>query len=512
MANTALLEREYALPPMGELCLATASSGGAATVTLLAQVEDGGEEPRAEIFGTELSTGVVVHLPVARSLAVFSPTGCRLVLTASSAVHQICYGTTCNATRARSVADIHTHLEVQRVKARRTGADGIGPHVLFVAERRAVGTSTYVRTLINYAVRLGYHPLLLDASVEAPRFGYPGVVSLYAMQYTIDIENEMAFVPGLHSHQGTKKHEDPALFLHILRQMMRLSTERMARSDRCRVGGIFVDYGTISRAVVEDAEAWECAEEKPEGRPKVNPLDVLVSTILAAGIDHVFVVGSSWLRFKIAQRLHQESGAQSEIPQITPSTITCSNGLKVQLFLLDSTECGAVPDDAFFNRQCWLQYFFGSRTMAVKPTLFTVDASLIRLVTIGRGDTSGTSTFMPMIDDDSDHQDPTVSGQADVALTYVHPQDVDIKNRVLALSTATEQEELPDGTLQRIPFAVFESRLKRGLLMGFALVESVTAGSVTLLTNAAGIRKDIGLCFIVTDQQLMAQADVEPPT
>ncbi|ESL08533.1 hypothetical protein TRSC58_03762 [Trypanosoma rangeli SC58] len=500
----ALADRTYVLPAMGELRVSAATSAHEPTTLMLQpQVEEGADQPRADVFGTELLPGVAVHLPPGRSVGVFSPTGCSLVVSAPHAVLQASYATACNATNARSLADINTHLEVLRVKARRGGADAPGPRVLFVADRRAVGTSSYVRTLTNYAVRLGYHPLLLDAAVEAPRFGYPGLVSLYSMQHTVDIEEEMCFVPAVHGFQGVGKHEDPALFTYVLRQLMRLATERMARSDRCRVGGLFVDYGTISRSLVEVAEAWECSEERLEEQRKANPLDVLVDVITEADIDHVFVVGSAWLRFKLAQRVQQRVGGSQLKPFVMPSTVTCATGMSLHLFLVDATECGVPNDDLFFRRQCWLRYFFGTRTTAVKPTLLTVNLSLLRLAVVGKGETSSMSTFMPMDDDDPQQGHPA-AGQT-VSLTYVQPQDVDLKDRILALSFAAELEELPDGTLHRVPFAVFEARLRQGLIMGFALVESVSSSKITLLTNAAPVRKDKGLCFILTEDRLATQ-------
>ncbi|PWU91260.1 hypothetical protein C4B63_44g199 [Trypanosoma cruzi] len=149
-----------------------------------------------------------------------------------------------------------TQLGVLRVGARWGGEDAVGPRVLFVADRRAAGTSTYVRTPKNGAVFLGHHPLSLDAAVVAPRFGCPGVFSLYAVQHTLDVGKEMRFAPVMHGFQGIGKHEHPLFLMRVPRQLMRISGERMARSDRYRVGGMFVDYGMISRSLVEEAEAW----------------------------------------------------------------------------------------------------------------------------------------------------------------------------------------------------------------------------------------------------------------
>ncbi|RNF23611.1 mucin-associated surface protein (MASP), partial [Trypanosoma cruzi] len=133
----------------------------------------------------------------------------------------------------------------------------------------------------------------LDSAVEAPRFGYPGVVSLYAMQHTMDVEEEMCFDPAIHCFQGIWKHEDPLFFIHGLRQLMRLATERVARSYGYRVGGVLVDYGTLYRFLVEEAEAWECSEGRLEERRKTSPLDVFAGTIAETEIDHLFVLGSA---------------------------------------------------------------------------------------------------------------------------------------------------------------------------------------------------------------------------
>ncbi|PWU99037.1 hypothetical protein C4B63_10g412 [Trypanosoma cruzi] len=196
----------------------------------------------------------------------------------------------------------------------------------------------------------------LDSAVEAPRFGYPGVVSLYAMQHTMDVEEEMCFDPAIHCFQGIWKHEDPLFFIHGLRQLMRLATERVARSYGYRVGGVLVDYGTLYRFLVEEAEAWECSEGKLEERRKTSPLDVFAGTIAEADIDHLFVLGSAWLCFKIAQRVHARVGGSRMKPFVMPSAVVCSNGSSVHLFLLDATECGLSNDDLFVRCQCWLQF------------------------------------------------------------------------------------------------------------------------------------------------------------
>ncbi|KAF8305188.1 hypothetical protein TcG_04388 [Trypanosoma cruzi] len=165
-------------------------------------------------------------------------------------------------------------------------------------------------------------------------------------------------------------------------------------------------------------------------------------------------------------------------------------------------------DDLFVSRQCWLRYFFGTCTTAAKPTLLTVSASLIFLVVVGRGVAGAISTFVPIADEDP-QQVQGVVGQP-ILLTHVQPQDVDLQKRILVLSSATELEELPDGTLRRVPFAVFEARLRQGLVVGIAPVESVLPSSIPLVVSAAAVWKYVGLCLALTEERLATQ--VAPAT
>ncbi|KAF8285254.1 hypothetical protein TcBrA4_0033890 [Trypanosoma cruzi] len=163
-------------------------------------------------------------------------------------------------------------------------------------------------------------------------------------------------------------------------------------------------------------------------------------------------------------------------------------------------------DDLFVSRQCWLRYFFGTRTTAVKPTLLTVSASLIFLVVVGRGVAGAISTFVPIADEDP-QQAQGVVGQP-ILLTHVQPQDVDLQKRILVLSRQRSWRTA-DGTLRRVPFAVLRRVCVRVWLWALPLVESVSqAGSP--LVNAAAVWKYVGLCFILAEERLATQ--VAPAT
>ncbi|KAF8293790.1 hypothetical protein TcYC6_0107590 [Trypanosoma cruzi] len=90
-------------------------------------------------------------------------------------------------------------------------------------------------------------------------------------------------------------------------------------------------------------------------------------------------------------------------------------------------------DDFCVRRQCWLRYFFGTRTAAAKPTLLTVSASLVSLLVVGRGVAGAISTFVPIADDDPQQAQGVVDQP--ILLTHVQPQDVDLQKRILVLSS-----------------------------------------------------------------------------
>lgn len=512
----AFLQREYTLPPFGELRLITANAASQPTKVILQQPlsdenDNDDNVQRADIFGTDLLPGVQVQLPCSRSLRIFSPTGCTIVVTAPPSVLQRCYATMCGAVWTRSVVELHSHLEALRMEAKTTG--GIGPRVLFVSDRHAAGSSTYTQLLTQYAVRLGYHPLLIDGVPSRPHFGYPSCVSLYQLQHTIDVEEEMSFVPGLHAVVGAQRDDSPGLYVHGLHQLLGFGMEKMARSDRCRVGGLFMDYGVVAPEEVEKAEHGNRQDNDaadPSGSPSgplaqvSNPLDTLLDVIMEADVDHVFVVQSAWLRFKLAQRAGERMAGRAEAARLSPfapNEVNCENGLVFRLFLVDSVDCVTSFAAAALNRQRWMQYFFGTPTSSVKPTLLNVETAQVRIASVGAGHQASLTTLMPMMDDESSAM-PTADP---AAVSFLTTQDVELKGRVVGISTATEFEALADGQLQRVPFAEFERRVRQCLVRGFALVESVTPEKLTLLLNNAALRKDLGLCLLLTEEYLTAK-------
>ncbi|KAG5471252.1 hypothetical protein LSCM1_01325 [Leishmania martiniquensis] len=517
------LERVYVLGSFCELRIITSlSSTQLSKVTLRKQVEEDGTSTaaRAEVFGTELIPEVPVHLPPGRSLSIFTATGCTLSLVAPPTVLQRCYATSLGATWVRSLLDFHSHLERARVDAR--SRDDVGPRVLVVSDRHHSGASTYVRWLSNFAVRLGYHPLLLDGVLDTPSFAFPGSIALFHAQHCMDIEEEMNLTPALYAQVGQSRTTNPRLYLHWVQQLLPHGMSKMARSERCRVGGLFFDFGVLEPQEVEQAEEAAAAAgssvdpsasnypapaEVGRNKAQTNPLDTLLDTIALADIDHVCVIGSSWLRWKLVQRAWERFGGETSMDIVqsmldprweVPPEVACGGGQHFKLFLFDSVELVRSVPVLLWKRQRWLQYFFGTPTSPVKPTLVTLEASQVRVATVGAAAIDAMSTLLPMMDgEDANRQ------KADVAaVSFVTLQDVALKDHIVAISTATEYERTPDGELHRLPFHVFEQSIRQGTVLGFALVESVTAERLTLLVSGCPLDKELGLCFLITEELL----------
>lgn len=540
----ASLERDYVLGFFCELRIITSFSSTQLTkVTLRKTADEDGTSTaaRAEVFGTELIPGVPVQLPPGRSLSVFTSTGCTLTVLAPPSVLQRCYATALGTTWVRSLLDFHAHLERARVEAR--GRVDVGPRVLFVSDRHHCGLSTYVRWLANFAVRLGYHPLLLDGVLDSPAFTYPDCIGLYHLQYGTDIEEEMNFTPGLQVLVGQPRSANPRLYAHWLQQLLPRGMERMARSERCRVGGLFFDYGVVDPSVVAQAEAAAVgsgeaalpssgaggaataasssmnygstggtaasggASSASGDRTLVNPLDGLLDTIAAADIDHVCVVGSAWLRWKLVQRAWERYGGEGAMdiaqamldPRWTvPPEVDCGGGQHFKLFLMDAVELVRQVPLPLVKRQRWLQYFFGTPSSPVKPTLITLEAAQVRLATVGAAALDAMSTLLPMMDAEEASRHKTDTA----AVSFVTLKDVPLKDRLLAVSTATEYERSADGELHRLPYSAFERAIRQSTVMGFVLVESATADRLTLLVNGCPLDKELGLCFLLTEEYL----------
>lgn len=490
--------KEFAVPKYGELRLTTPLEKDATKIILYKSRNE--SDAWAEICGKEIALEQPVLLPPGRSFRIFSVTGCAVTVVGSVKTLQRCFVTLTSSVWMHSLLDIHAHLEHARASAKRS--ETMGPRVLFLSDRRHSGKSHYICWLLQYAVRLGYHPLLLDGESSHPCFGCATCLSLFCVQYPLDVEEEMTFVPALHVFTGCTQSSNPPLYVHSMRQLARVGMERVAGDERCRVGGLFLDYGTIDRHEIEKAE--QPPKEGEHESPLVHPIDTLLDVISVMDIDRVFVVESAWLRMKIYQRAAERFG-EVRVRKLVDVPIDAprDNDLRFSLFLVDALQQQALFSDADVQRRRWLRYFFGTTTSPVRPVLVTYDVVSLRLTTLGRRETLSMSTLMPMVEEEEEN-DVTAKKVEAATIHFVTADDVTLKGRILAVSNASEYETLPDGTSHRIPFSEFEDNIRRAVVVGFALVESVQQDKISLLVSNASLLKKRGTCVFVTDEYLKA--------
>ncbi|EPY30326.1 polyribonucleotide 5'-hydroxyl-kinase [Strigomonas culicis] len=493
-------KQRVCVPKYGELRITTPREQDGTKLILYRSHNE--SEAWAEIGGKEVPLEQPVVLPPGRFFRVFSVTGCTITVTGAVRTLQRSFVTLTASVWMHSLLDIHAHLEHARANAKRN--ESMGPRILFVSDRRQCGKSHYISWLLQYAVRLGYHPLLLDGEPSHPCFGCATCLSLFCVQYPLDVEEELSFVPGLHVFTGCTRSSNAPLYVHGIRQLARVGMERVARDERCRVGGLFLDYGTVDRYEVERAEQPPKAHGDHDA-PLVHPLDTLLDVISAVDIDRVFIVESAWLRMKLYQRAAERFGEVRarkivDVPDDAPR----DNDLRFGLFLVDSLRQPALFSDAEVQRRRWLRYFFGTPTSPVRPVLVTYDVASLRLATLGGREAHSMSTLMPMVEDEVEG-DVTAKRKVEAAtIHFVTADDVTLKRRILAVSNASEYETLPDGTSHRIPFSEFEQSIRDAVVVGFALVESVQQDKVSLLVSNRALLKRRGTCAFVTDEYLKA--------
>ena len=124
----------------------------------------------AEVFGTELSPGVVYNFEGPRQFAVFTwYKDCKVELSgvAADAAHMT------DDSQMKTYASVHGRLNWKRDEARRVGADG--PRVLVCGPANC-GKSTMCRVLLAYAVRTGYAPTFVELDVGQGSLSVPGTV------------------------------------------------------------------------------------------------------------------------------------------------------------------------------------------------------------------------------------------------------------------------------------------------------------------------------------------------
>lgn len=469
------MQRRFDIPPGGELHvhLSVCDERGAPTGPLrltLTQAEGDTVERSAEFFGAAMAVGVPVIVDGGSSAAVYSAGGCTIVAEGSMGDLNGLYVDSLAAGHHRSLAEIHHSLSLQRRRAKQEGGR-VGPCVLVCGATSDSGKSSVAKTLVNYAVCLGYHPLFVDMATAAPTAGAPGCISVFNVQYPLTDELSAQCVPCQHVYVGDAA-ASPAMFRGGVDCAMALVENRWEEGDRVLLGGLVADYPMVDPS---DAEA----------------LEQLRATIEQCRIDTLVIVGPSTLRHRLLAAYDEGGGAARGV-------LALGGGQEVALVCLEEAHGAArrnkVARDAMIARY-WRTYFYGTQRVPITPTEITVPHSAISILrVVAAGDERGLSTMRSL---DHAEEAPTTEVVA-VRPTELRPGTL--------LGLADSCFEVCDGLDPHHPEAVFTAidteEVYRNLqesrrLLGFVLLASATSTTATLLSACGALPQPRGCCFVV---------------
>ena len=534
-----MLAREYVLPQHAHwrvqvpheprdnrLCLQISTPGSD-----LGEAEATGDESSvAEIFGTELLPQRLYTFSSGTSVEVYAIRSCILKVEAIPSVLNEAYvasslGTTISSVYAKSTLDIHTYLNSKRASAARSGPEVSGPRVLICGYGHDTGKTSLARTLLNYAARSGYHPLHLDVDSYSPLSSFPDCVSLGCVQYPFDPEECCVFTPHqLCLYYGSQTmSKNFTLLRHVVARAMEMGEQRAARHKRCRLGGLIVDLPSLPHDD-DDEKLQESNGKGSERRSNGSPsLAFLMHVIHECSIDTVIVVGSDRLRLRIHQACCDEAPNLNYTNQGVTAATT-ANGTELRLISIEQSP-GAVdrvPEErALQQKQRWTSYFIGSPASPICCTKHTLPLSHVRFVQFGTVTAEAMQGLLPL-DDTTEEESATVQyvdmGSKDLRHSVVGISNTFFLQRDVATAAPPQGGDSPSPTLQggfavrEIPHDEVEKGLKRCLVVGFALVLSISAtvgsssGSVVLWAPFEQLPNNgIGLCLFVGDSTLQTK-------
>ncbi len=228
----------------------------------------------AEVFGTALEPGERVRV-AGQKVAAFSWAGARLELAGTP---DVAYES--GDTPMAEYLNAHDALEARRAAARRAG--GPGPRVL-VAGPADAGKSTLTKILINYAVRGGWAPALVDLDLGQGGVTVPGCLAAAPVEAPLDVEaGPPADAPLVFYAGATTPSENPALYKALVERLAAALDARAAAAPAAAAAGL-----------VANSMGWV------EGLG----LELLRHAIAELRIDVVLVLGADRLAAQLAADL-----------------------------------------------------------------------------------------------------------------------------------------------------------------------------------------------------------------
>eukprot|EP00887_Chlorella_sp_A99_P003151 scaffold9.g3151.t1 len=254
-------------------------------------------EGSAEVFGSALELGERVGLS-GQKVAVYTWQGATLEVTGQP---DVIYES--DETPMPSYLNVHDALEARRQAAQQAeqqqqqqqqngGAEAgsgraEGPRC-FVVGPTDSGKSTLCKILINYAVRQGWAPTMVDLDIGQGSITAPGCLAATPVEAPVDIEEGFPVdAPLVYYYGHTTPSENPGLYRHLVERLGAVLELRASQDAQVRAAGLMIN----SMGWVEDLG-----------------YELLLHTIRTLKVDVVLVVGSERLHSQLAGDMRSKKG------------------------------------------------------------------------------------------------------------------------------------------------------------------------------------------------------------
>lgn len=220
--------QEFSLESDSELRFEVLEQNKKAVVTL--EVTAG----MAEIFGTELVRKKLYTFRAGAKVAVFTWQGAHVRLCGPTDVAYV-------ARETPMVMYLNTHAALEQMRRRAEQGEGRGP-VCMVAGPTDVGKSTLATILVNYAVRAGRRPLLVDLDVGQGAISVPGTIGAMMVERVAAVEQGFTQTAPIVYHMGHKSPGDnTACYRLLVSKLAETVNQRLKANRRTGASGCIIN-------------------------------------------------------------------------------------------------------------------------------------------------------------------------------------------------------------------------------------------------------------------------------
>lgn len=223
------------IPADGELIIAVPLNEPKCSSSIELQPSTGLTDSRVDVAGSPLVADISHYLLPGTTVNVFAWTASAVKI---EGTEQLLRNVIRSSTKSvtRPIVEYHCVLHTQRVAAQQSQA--MGP-VTLVCGGRLSGKEFVVRSLVNYAARAGWKPLLVDLDPSVHQMiGLPGSIGAAIVDYPVPPDEIVSlslvsttFFVGSTEVQKTDKLGEPSMsaaYVHFTKQLLTCMRERLS--------------------------------------------------------------------------------------------------------------------------------------------------------------------------------------------------------------------------------------------------------------------------------------------